>query len=234
MRFRGPLVLAAAAAVVLAPAALPAATQLVGDGRAGLLDQPRGRERLDRDAARPRHVRDRRPRPLPGPQLPPHRPGRERDDPGGRGGHVQLDGDVRDRPLHARLRPARDPDDQALRRGNTAAADRAEASGHPAEAACDGRPEEHNRAPERNGRRDQDLEGADVLDQRPRPLEAAQLPPRRQGRQPQVGPGRHGHADLDGEALGGRPPLLLGPRARARSKARSGSSPSPSPAGGSA
>ena len=52
-------------------------------------------------------------------------------------------------------------------------------------------------------------QGGRLLDHRSRPLEGAQLPPRRQGRQPQVRPRRGQHGDVEGQALGRGAPLLL-------------------------
>ena len=70
-------------------------------------------------------------------------------------------------------------------------------------------PDRDDHAPERGRQGAAGAQSRQLHDRRPRPLEAAQRPPGRQGRQPQVRPGSHGHADVEGEAPRRGAPLLL-------------------------
>ena len=71
------------------------------------------------------------------------------------------------------------------------------------------RAEQHDLAEEREREGAEDAQGGRPRDHRSRPLDGAQLPPRRHGRQPQVRPRRGEHGDVDGQALGRGAPLLL-------------------------
>ena len=116
-----------------------------------------------------------------------------------------LDRDVRRRSLRVRVRPALDDDARLVRRRQPAAT---AASAAPAtagsggeEAAADGRADGDDHAPQRGGQGAPRAQGRHLHGRRPRPLEAAQRPPGRQGRQPQVRPRGHRHAHVEGEAL---------------------------------
>ena len=86
-------------------------------------------------------------------------------------------------------------------------------------------PEEHDLAAERDRCRAQSWrQGRNVLDRRARPVEAAQLPSRRQGREQEVDGCRHRHDHLEAQARERAAPVLLRHGAEDPSRAPSPSS----------
>ena len=202
MRLRGLIVLAVCAALVLVPAAIAQLPRRCSGRRPGLRDHAPARRTVARHAARSGHVQIAVATTSTEHNFHLQGPGVDQSTEVETSSTVTWTVTLRGRPLHIFCDPHSTQMRRDVRRRERRRR-RRRRSRSPPKLLGDRRAEEHDRAEERQRRGAEDRQGRRRTRSRSRPLEAARLPPRRQGRQAQVGRRRDGHVDVEAEAEAG-------------------------------